>query len=79
MTSGLALGPITRFTARAWKAIWMRPFGSLLPTVAPPPNRLLSPKRYQDPTGHHDDLDLFAYPQAISGFRFTTHLMHGRK
>jgi hypothetical protein len=53
--------------------------GSLLPTVAPPPNRLLSPKRCRRPDRSCDDLDLLRVPPSDFEIRCATHPMHRRK
>jgi hypothetical protein len=44
----------------------MRPFGSLLPTSRRLRTDCSAVSAAEDPTGHHDDLDLFRVPQAIS-------------
>ena len=68
MTGGLALGPMIRFTSRAWKAIGMRPSARF----SRPSRRLRTDcsalSAAGDPTGHATISTCFAYPQAISRF-----------
>ena len=68
MTGGLALGPMIRFTSRAWKAIGMRPSARFYR----PSRRLRTDcsalSAAGDPTGHATISTCFAYPQAISRF-----------